>query len=158
MKGGTGGNPSNIFPKKERQMKGKTWVWTQSKYDWCLKRSWSSGDQVRRWITIHPIGFKCPPIKFQIHCRSRFAALLFGLVVGLFILSYCDRDWSWWQESNLQPIDYKSIALPVELHQHINYGASRRTRTPDLLITNQLHYQLCYTGIFSGRPLARPPL
>ena len=26
------------------------------------------------------------------------------------------------------------------------YGAGRRTRTPDLLITNQLLYQLSYTG------------
>ena len=25
-------------------------------------------------------------------------------------------------------------------------GAGGRTRTPDLLITNQLHYQLCYTS------------
>ena len=28
-------------------------------------------------------------------------------------------------------------------------GAGRRTRTPDLLITNQLLYQLSYTGVFS---------
>ena len=27
--------------------------------------------------------------------------------------------WSWWSESNQQPTDYKSVALPVELHQHI---------------------------------------
>jgi hypothetical protein len=26
------------------------------------------------------------------------------------------------------------------------YGAEGRTRTGDLLITNQLHYQLCYFG------------
>ena len=26
------------------------------------------------------------------------------------------------------------------------YGAEDRTRTGDLLITNQLHYQLCYFG------------
>ena len=25
-------------------------------------------------------------------------------------------------------------------------GANKGTRTPDLLITNQLHYQLCYIG------------
>ena len=29
-------------------------------------------------------------------------------------------------------------------------GAGGRTRTPDLLITNQLLYQLSYTSIFSG--------
>ena len=29
-------------------------------------------------------------------------------------------------------------------------GAGRRIRTPDLLITNQLHYQLCYAGTNSA--------
>src|SRR6185437_13945502 len=33
-----------------------------------------------------------------------------------------------------------------------NRGAGRGTRTPDPLITNQVHYQLCYAGA------ARPPL
>ena len=28
----------------------------------------------------------------------------------------------------------------------VNYGASEKTRTFDLLITNQLHYRLCYTS------------
>lgn len=28
----------------------------------------------------------------------------------------------------------------------LQYGAFRETRTPNLLITNQLHYQLCYEG------------
>ena len=27
--------------------------------------------------------------------------------------------WSWWTESNPRPADYKSAALPTELHQHI---------------------------------------
>ena len=27
--------------------------------------------------------------------------------------------WSWWGESNPQPADYKSAALPIELHQHL---------------------------------------
>ena len=31
------------------------------------------------------------------------------------------------------------------------YGAGRRTRTPDLLITNQLLYQLSYTSISNSR-------
>ena len=31
-------------------------------------------------------------------------------------------------------------------HIYAVYGAGRRTRTPDLLITNQLLYQLSYTG------------
>ncbi len=27
--------------------------------------------------------------------------------------------WSWWTDLNPRPIDYKSIALPTELHQHL---------------------------------------
>ena len=27
--------------------------------------------------------------------------------------------WSWWTESNPRPADYKSAALPAELHQRI---------------------------------------
>ena len=51
--------------------------------------------------------------------------------------------WSWWSESNQQPADYKSAALPIELHQRtpICSGASGRTWTTD-------------TGIFS--PLLLP--
>ena len=30
--------------------------------------------------------------------------------------------WSWWLESNPQPADYKSAALPIELHQRIPIG------------------------------------
>ena len=30
--------------------------------------------------------------------------------------------WTWWSESNQQPADYKSAALPIELHQRIPYG------------------------------------
>ena len=29
------------------------------------------------------------------------------------------------------------------------FGAGGRIRTPDLLITNQLHYQLCYTSMIT---------
>ena len=28
--------------------------------------------------------------------------------------------WSWWTDSNPRPADYKSAALPAELHQHLN--------------------------------------
>ncbi len=36
---------------------------------------------------------------------------------------------------------------PIFTSAEIRYGAGRRTRTPDLLITNQLLYQLSYTSI-----------
>ena len=28
-------------------------------------------------------------------------------------------NWSWWTDSNPRPADYKSAALPTELHQHL---------------------------------------
>ena len=33
-------------------------------------------------------------------------------------LSYSEIEWSWWTDSNPRPADYKSAALPTELHQH----------------------------------------
>ena len=30
----------------------------------------------------------------------------------------CQTRWSWWTDSNPRPADYKSAALPAELHQH----------------------------------------
>ena len=42
-------------------------------------------------------------------------------------------------ESSIEGASAPYILLP---------GAGRRTRTPDLLITNQLLYQLSYTGIY----------
>ena len=34
-------------------------------------------------------------------------------------------EWSWWTDSNPRPADYKSAALPTELHQQI-YPNNRR--------------------------------
>ena len=31
--------------------------------------------------------------------------------------------WSWWTDLNPRPADYKSAALPTELHQQINFSA-----------------------------------
>ncbi len=33
-------------------------------------------------------------------------------------LSHIKFKWSWWTDSNPRPADYKSAALPTELHQH----------------------------------------
>ncbi len=33
------------------------------------------------------------------------------------------KNWSWREESNPRPADYKSAALPTELRQHLNNGA-----------------------------------
>ncbi len=37
--------------------------------------------------------------------------------------------WSWWTESNPRPTDYKSVALPAELHQHFQVVACSRSAT-----------------------------
>ena len=42
---------------------------------------------------------------------------------------------------------YKSRRCDMMSHLLENFGAGGRTRTPDLLITSQLHYQLCYTSV-----------
>ena len=61
--------------------------------------------------------------------------------------------WSWRLESNPQPADYKSAALPVELRQHIKLnGASGRNRTTDTGIFSPLLYRLSYRGIKKWRP------
>ena len=38
-------------------------------------------------------------------------------------ISTVPKNWSWREESNPRPADYKSAALPTELRQHLNNGA-----------------------------------
>ena len=35
------------------------------------------------------------------------------------------RRWSWWTDSNPRPADYKSAALPTELHQHTSSSTAK---------------------------------
>ena len=51
--------------------------------------------------------------------------------------------WCWREDLNPQPTDYKSVALPVELHQH-DIGGLGRNRTADTRIFSPLLYQLSY--------------
>ncbi len=62
--------------------------------------------------------------------------------------------WSWRTESNHQPADYKSAALPIELRQHtylfisnLIYGGHNRARTYDPLLVRQVLSQLSYAPI-----------
>jgi len=48
--------------------------------------------------------------------------------------------WSWWTDLNPRPADYKSAALPTELHQR--NGGSYRARTCDPLLVRQMLSQL----------------
>ena len=36
----------------------------------------------------------------------------------------CMKFWSWWTDSNPRPADYKSAALPTELHQHTGVSST----------------------------------
>ena len=58
--------------------------------------------------------------------------------------------WSWWSESNQQPADYKSAALPIELHQHNIFGGLGRNRTTDTEIFSLLLYRLSYQAKKNG--------
>ena len=69
--------------------------------------------------------------------------------------SKSDGAFCWWgrtdsnHRSETQQI-YSLSPLATRELPHIQlarFGAGRRTRTPDLLITNQLLYQLSYTGV-----------
>ena len=46
------------------------------------------------------------------------------------------KNWSWWTDSNPRPADYKSAALPTELHQLIAFCRS--------LTTSILYHKLLY--------------
>ena len=48
--------------------------------------------------------------------------------------------------ADLQSVPFGHSGTPPYLVLRLG-GAGRRTRTPDLLITNQLLYQLSYTGV-----------
>ena len=67
---------------------------------------------------------------------------------------------SWWErvDSNHRSRRQQIYSLPplatrershIQLINRREVGAGRRTRTPDLLITNQLLYQLSYTSTIS---------
>ena len=46
------------------------------------------------------------------------------------------KNWSWWTDSNPRPADYKSAALPTELHQRVG-GVSF---TAKLTISDESHF------------------
>lgn len=52
--------------------------------------------------------------------------------------------WRSLRDSNSCTRRERAISLPLD--EGNKFGAFRETRTPNLLITNQLHYQLCYEG------------
>ena len=79
------------------------------------------------------------------HCRQIYSLLHLAALEPTRICSLVTI-WSWLSESNQQPADYKSAALPVELSQHFVCGALGRNRTTDTGIFSPLLYHLSYQG------------
>ena len=68
--------------------------------------------------------------------------------------------WSWWTDSNPRPADYKSAALPTELHQHLQGQQPSSSRpviiaeTPSFVNSFFLHFfspSISAASTFSGR-------
>ena len=55
----------------------------------------------------------------------------------------CVCDWSWWTDSNPRPADYKSAALPAELHQR-----NTTTRECLIIISQRTSFVKCFLKIF----------
>ena len=62
-------------------------------------------------------GFEPPKPKQQIYSLPHLTALELSHIRFSLRL---EKNWSWWTDSNPRPADYKSAALPAELHQHLN--------------------------------------
>ncbi len=61
-------------------------------------------------------------------------------------------NWSWWTDSNPRPADYKSAALPTELHQRLNARILYHNRT--VLSTVFLNFYFLYrNGILMNSKL-----
>ena len=63
-------------------------------------------------------GFEPPKPKQQIYSLPHLTALELSRIKF--------KKWSWWTDLNPRPADYKSAALPTELHQLIFFRRSRR--------------------------------
>ena len=68
------------------------------------------------------------PYGFTVRCfpaGSSMTSFAQGPILGgIFLCStmaMSSREWSWWTDLNPRPADYKSAALPTELHQRIRF-------------------------------------
>ncbi len=100
-------------------------------------------------------------VAFDRSATYPYATVILVVILLLLTISWVEYycDWSWWSESNQQPIDYKSIALPLShtsilkkcptFYQNSNqtFGALGRNRTTDTRIFSPLLYRLSYQGL-----------
>ena len=77
-------------------------------------------------------GFEPPKPKQQIYSLPHLTALELSHIRFSLRL---EKNWSWWTDSNPRPADYKSAALPAELHQQLKSAVQQQV----------LFYQKVYT-------------
>ena len=80
--------------------------------------------------------FRIRPNAEKVRCES----------IGLFLVGEDGFEPSKRNAADLQSVPFGHSGTPPYSIICFLIGAGRRTRTPDLLITNQLLYQLSYTG------------
>ena len=98
------------------------WVWSSDETgalvwlsDWaCACRDWLLPPMVA-------LPHACLPVRWWIRTTEviddRFTVCSLWPLGKPSIFNY-QLDWSWWTDLNPRPADYKSAALPTELHQH----------------------------------------
>ena len=114
--------------------------------------SFPFGNENRGVATVEPVSSDSPP-----DCRIMDLRILPPFLPPQKTAILADSGFSWWgrtdsnHRSETQQI-YSLSPLATRELPHMKFvrfcrnGAGRRTRTPDLLITNQLLYRLSYTG------------
>ena len=70
-------------------------------------------------------------------------------VCSLWPLGNLPTFWSWWTDSNPRPADYKSAALPTELHQHLSCIAQLLYQTISPLSTPFLNFFALFLSLFT---------
>ena len=59
--------------------------------------------------------------------------------------------WSWWTDSNPRPADYKSAALPTELHQRFCPSRERKKKYTILLRSSQEFFYFSQKKVVSAK-------
>ena len=76
-----------------------------------------------RFLKLSTISVRCEclvGLQFHKHLFSQFTWLPLSSHIVLLKNDYIIKlHWSWWSELNQQPTDYRSVTLPIELHQRI---------------------------------------
>ena len=108
---------------------GFVYIFADAKIEELSPSSWRQA-RLHRSLAFY---FRIRPNAEKVRCES----------IGLFLVGEDGFEPSKRNAADLQSVPFGHSGTPP---YSICSGAGRRTRTPDLLITNQLLYQLSYTG------------